>query len=65
MKKFALVLKLPVSEGYITTNIMQARGPTQRYCFVFQPYPVSFADLHHPSLVERNFAYVDVRAKLT
>ena len=45
--KFALVVKLPVSEGDTVTNIMQARGPIQRYWFVFQPYPVNFADLHH------------------
>jgi len=65
MKKFALVLKLTVSEGDTITNIMQARGPIQRYCFVFQPYPVNFANLHHHSCVEGNFAFTAMRAQLT
>jgi hypothetical protein len=63
--KFAIVLKLPVSQGDIITNIMQVRGPIQHYCFVFQPYLVNFADLHHPSFVEGTFACTAMRAQLT
>ena len=53
--QFVVVLKLTVSEGDTITTIMQARNPIQRYCFVFQPYPVNFADLYHPSFVEGKF----------
>jgi hypothetical protein len=63
--KFALVLKLPVSEGDTITNIMQARGPVQRYCFVFQPYLVNFVDLHHHSFIEGNFDCTGMRVQLT
>jgi hypothetical protein len=65
MKKFALVLKLPVLEGDTIINIMQARGPIQRYCILFQPSPVNFVDLHPPSFVEGNFACTGMRAQLT
>jgi len=55
MKKFALVVKLPVTKGDTITNTMQARGPIQHYCFVFQPYLVNFADLQNPFFCRRKF----------
>jgi hypothetical protein len=65
--KFALVVKLPVSEGDTVTNIMQACCPMQRYWFVSQPYPVNFADLHHFFIffLEGNFVCTGMRAQLT
>jgi len=65
MKKFALVVKLPVSKGDTIINIMQARGPIQHYFFVFHPYLVNFADIRRPFFAEGNFACTGMRAQLT
>ena len=59
VKEAAVVLRLPVSESDIVSNIIEGLSPTQRSRFVFQKYPTSFTDLDRLAILDQNFAFAD------
>ena len=59
VKEAAVVLRLPVLESDIVSNIVEGLSPTQRTRFVFQRFPTSFTDLDRLAIMDQNFAYAD------
>jgi hypothetical protein len=57
IKQAAVVLKLPVTEKEIVSNILEGLSPTQRTRFVFQSPPDNFESLDRLCVQDQNIAY--------